>query len=155
MFEDEEQEGSQGVYGDEGREDLMGNDEISPEEEAFMSGYDTEEEKKENPEDLYDKAFDEGSHQEKGGKKTTAKQKAQPKKAKKAPKKPTKKAKPKKKASKKPAKKKAKPKPKKKAKAKPKKKAPKKPAKKAKPKKKAKTKPKKKAKPAKKKKSRR
>lgn len=42
------------VYGDSSREDLVENDELSPEEEAFMQGYDKaadeekeEEEKKE------------------------------------------------------------------------------------------------------------
>jgi outer membrane biosynthesis protein TonB len=135
MFEDEEQENSQGVYGDEGREDLMGNDEISPEEEAFMSGYDTEEEKKENPEDLYDKAFDDASHQNKGGKKSAAvkpKKAASKKavKAKKAKTKPKKPAKKKSKVAKKKAKAKPKQKPIKKKQAKKPKPKPKKPAKK-------------------------
>lgn len=48
------------VYGDNAREDLAENDEISPEEEAFMEGYDKNDdfdEKTEN--DKYEKAFDE------------------------------------------------------------------------------------------------
>jgi hypothetical protein len=60
--EDEEpQDELGGVYQDEGREDLMKDDEISPEEEAFMAGYDTEEEKKEETTDIYDEAFDKAS----------------------------------------------------------------------------------------------
>ncbi len=113
MFDDDEQEDTHGVYGDGGREDLMGNDEISPEEDAFMSGYDTEEEHKENVEDIYEKAFDATvGIKGKRGKvaKKAVKKKAKPAKIKKAnPKKATKKAKPTKKSSKKAAKK-AKPK---------------------------------------------
>ena len=47
------------VYGDNAREDLAENDEISPEEEAFMEGYDKNEdfdEKTDN--DKYEKAFE-------------------------------------------------------------------------------------------------
>jgi len=35
------------VYGDEAREDLMDDDEISPEEEGFMKGYEEEDQDKE------------------------------------------------------------------------------------------------------------
>ncbi|GAG41677.1 unnamed protein product, partial [marine sediment metagenome] len=48
--EDAGQDEFVGVYDDEGRERLMKNDEISPEEEAFMAGYDREEETKEETE---------------------------------------------------------------------------------------------------------
>ncbi len=50
------------VYSGEGREDLVDNDEISPEEEAFMMGYDEEKEKKEESkegDEAYEKAFEE------------------------------------------------------------------------------------------------
>ena len=45
------------VYNREGREDMTDNDEISPEEEAFMSGYDQEEKEKEK-ENKGDKAYE-------------------------------------------------------------------------------------------------
>ncbi|MBW2991385.1 hypothetical protein KY348_06825 [Candidatus Woesearchaeota archaeon] len=63
--EDQEQNGFVGVYDDQGRESLMKNDEISPEEEAFMAGYDREEEKKEETEDIYEAAFDKAVMEEK------------------------------------------------------------------------------------------
>jgi len=49
------------VYDDTGREDLVENDEISPEEEGFMAGY--EEQKERKPKEYegdkaYNKAFD-------------------------------------------------------------------------------------------------
>lgn len=48
------------VYKDKGREELVEDDEITPEEEAFMVGYDSEPEKKEEEDDdeEYDKAFE-------------------------------------------------------------------------------------------------
>lgn len=47
------------VYGDESRETLMKDDEISPEEEAFMKGYDEAEETDEEEDDSdYEEAFD-------------------------------------------------------------------------------------------------
>ena len=49
------------VYDDESREDLVENDEISPEEEAFMSGYnDVKEEDQSHLEgdEAYEKAFE-------------------------------------------------------------------------------------------------
>ena len=57
---DEQQDEDQfeSVYSEETREDLTENDEISPEEEAFMAGYDEEEEKKEG-EGKGDKAYEE------------------------------------------------------------------------------------------------
>lgn len=48
------------VYDDESREDLVDNDQISPEEEAFMAGYEeVKEKKKEHLEgdDAYERAF--------------------------------------------------------------------------------------------------
>lgn len=49
------------VYDDSGREDLQKNDEISPQEEAFMKGYDesAEEEDDESEDKEYEKAFEE------------------------------------------------------------------------------------------------
>ncbi|MFH1770352.1 MAG: hypothetical protein ABH828_02230 [archaeon] len=49
------------VYNDEGREELVKDDEISPEEEAFMAGYDAEPEEKNDDDDdeEYEKAFEE------------------------------------------------------------------------------------------------
>lgn len=47
------------VYGDEAREDLMKDDEISPEEEAFMKGYDEAEEPEDTEDDSdYEESFD-------------------------------------------------------------------------------------------------
>jgi len=60
--EDNPSDEFESVYNDEGREELIEDDEISPQEEAFMAGYDqeTKEKKKdENEEDPYEKAFDE------------------------------------------------------------------------------------------------
>ena len=49
-------EGEENVYSEEVREDLVESDEISPEEEGFMKGYDSEDEegekKKEEDEEL-------------------------------------------------------------------------------------------------------
>ena len=50
------------VYDDESREELVDNDQISPEEEAFMAGYDDIKEKKKNVyegDEAYERAFDE------------------------------------------------------------------------------------------------
>ncbi len=60
--EREEKEDFEEVYDDESREDLVDNDQISPEEEAFMAGYDEiKEKRKANYEgDLaYEQAFEE------------------------------------------------------------------------------------------------
>lgn len=47
------------VYGDEARSTLMSDDEISPEEEAFMKGYDEAEEADEEDDDTdYEEAFE-------------------------------------------------------------------------------------------------
>lgn len=55
----EDEEDFEGVYDDNNREEMMKNDEISPEEEAFMQGYDEfeEEEKAESGDDAYEKSF--------------------------------------------------------------------------------------------------
>lgn len=54
-FEDHEQN----VYGDEARDNLMRDDEISPEEEAFMKGYEeTEEADEEDDDSDYEASFD-------------------------------------------------------------------------------------------------
>ncbi len=58
----EEENDLEEVYSGEGREDLVDNDEMSPEEEAFMMGYDEEKEKKEESkegDEAYERAFDE------------------------------------------------------------------------------------------------
>lgn len=57
--DDEFNDSFESVYNDDGREELIEDDEISPQEEAFMAGYDEEEVKKkdENVEDPYEKAF--------------------------------------------------------------------------------------------------
>ena len=59
MAPDEEPESNDsGVYGHDAREDLAENDEISPQEEAFMEGYDeTVEEDEETENDAYNAAF--------------------------------------------------------------------------------------------------
>lgn len=59
MDENYEEEHDMNVYGDEARESLMKDDEISPEEEAFMKGYDEAEEVEEDDDDSdYENAFD-------------------------------------------------------------------------------------------------
>jgi len=47
----EEHEDDENVYDEESRETLVDNDEISPEEEGFMFGYDEEEKKKDGDKD--------------------------------------------------------------------------------------------------------
>ena len=56
----EEEEKYESVYDDQGREALTENDEISPEEEAFMQGYDEAGEVEESTkgEKEYDEAFE-------------------------------------------------------------------------------------------------
>ena len=59
---EEERDDFEEVYDDESREELVDNDQISPEEEAFMAGYDEVKEKvKQNFEgdDAYELAFEE------------------------------------------------------------------------------------------------
>lgn len=61
-YENHEDEQAESVYNDDSREDLVENDEISPEEEAFMSGYDedeSEEDKDNDYDEAYEKAFEE------------------------------------------------------------------------------------------------
>lgn len=61
---DDEKADFEEVYDDESREDLVDNDQISPEEEAFMAGYeDIKEKVKKNFEgdDAYEQAFEETS----------------------------------------------------------------------------------------------
>ncbi len=58
----EEEENIESIYDGEGRETLTDNDEISPEEEAFMKGYDEDEEKEEKErkgDKAYEEAFEE------------------------------------------------------------------------------------------------
>lgn len=64
LFMDNERDDFEEVYDDESREDLVDNDQISPEEEAFMAGYeDIKEKVKKNFEgdDAYEQAFEETS----------------------------------------------------------------------------------------------
>ena len=58
---EEEYKDSEEVYDDESREDMVQNDEISPEEEAFMAGYEeaSSEEKPQKGEKAYEEAFNE------------------------------------------------------------------------------------------------
>ncbi len=52
------EESEQNVYGDGAREDLMENSEISPEEEAFMQGYEeAEKEEEDATSEAYEQAF--------------------------------------------------------------------------------------------------
>tara|TARA_Y100000310_G_scaffold128624_1_gene127804 strand:- start:394 stop:558 length:165 start_codon:yes stop_codon:yes gene_type:complete len=52
MDEDQNPESrDEGVYSEEGREESVEGGEISPEEEAFMQGYDEADEEKEETED--------------------------------------------------------------------------------------------------------
>ncbi|MBS3098029.1 hypothetical protein J4209_04515 [Candidatus Woesearchaeota archaeon] len=44
---DEEEKEEKTIYDSDGREDLVEDDELTPQEEGFMQGYDTEEEKEE------------------------------------------------------------------------------------------------------------
>lgn len=60
--EREERDDFEEVYDDESREDLVDNDQISPEEEAFMAGYDEIKEKKNKifeGDEAYERAFEE------------------------------------------------------------------------------------------------
>ncbi len=62
MDEDKYESGDfEEVYDDESREDLVDNDQISPEEEAFMAGYDDIKEKKKpifEGDEAYERAFE-------------------------------------------------------------------------------------------------
>ncbi|MBN1646251.1 hypothetical protein JW868_04395 [Candidatus Woesearchaeota archaeon] len=59
--EHEEEDTFDTVYDDDGREEMATNDEISPEEEAFMKGYDEaeEEESDSKADHKLEKSFDE------------------------------------------------------------------------------------------------
>jgi hypothetical protein len=57
----DEEENIEEVYDDNAREDLVDNDEISPEEEAFMAGYEERKEKQKadlEGDEAYEKSFD-------------------------------------------------------------------------------------------------
>ena len=59
---DEERDDFEEVYDDESREELVDNDQISPEEEAFMAGYEDVKEKIKHShegDDAYEQAFEE------------------------------------------------------------------------------------------------
>lgn len=61
-YDNSEEDQINSVYSDESREDLVDNDEISPEEEGFMMGYDetdSEEEQSGDGDEAYEKAFEE------------------------------------------------------------------------------------------------
>ena len=59
---EEQRDDFEEVYDDESREDLVDNDQISPEEEAFMAGYEEIKEKQKTVfegDDAYERAFEE------------------------------------------------------------------------------------------------
>ncbi len=58
---EKEEQGLDEVYDDDAREDLVENDEISPEEEGFMAGYEEQKEKAKKDlegDEAYEKAFE-------------------------------------------------------------------------------------------------
>jgi len=58
----DEEEKEVNVYGDEARESLEENDEISPEEEAFMKGYEEDEDADDDIDDPeYEEVFEEAT----------------------------------------------------------------------------------------------
>lgn len=57
MVDEEHDDGD--VYSHEGREGLVDDDEMTPEEEAFMEGYDEEDEDDEEVESEGDQAYEE------------------------------------------------------------------------------------------------
>ena len=65
--DDELSDQFESVYNDEGREELVEDDEISPEEQAFMAGYDSQEEKskEDDDDDAYERAFEEAESKKK------------------------------------------------------------------------------------------
>ena len=69
--EDNAGEDFESVYDDGGREELVEDDEISPEEEAFMAGYDEsgDEDNEDDSDEAYDKAFEESDSKSKKRKK--------------------------------------------------------------------------------------
>lgn len=69
---DDVAEDFESVYDGHGREELVEDDEISPEEEAFMKGYDQDIEESvsdEDDEEAYEKAFEEAEKEAKSKKK--------------------------------------------------------------------------------------
>ena len=75
---EEEKNDFEEVYDDDARETLVENDQISPEEEAFMSGYEEQKEKiKRNLEgdDAYERAFQEKQEKTKRKKQASSKKK--------------------------------------------------------------------------------
>ncbi len=56
---DDEEETEENVYKGKKRQDLVDNDEISPEEEGFMEGYDTEDEEEEKKKEESEQQSDE------------------------------------------------------------------------------------------------
>jgi len=69
----EDEESIEEVYDDNAREELVDNDEISPEEEAFMQGYEERKEKQKDElegDEAYEKSFESsGGARKKPGKK--------------------------------------------------------------------------------------
>ena len=65
---DDEEQNIEEVYNDDAREDLVENDEISPEEEGFMAGYEQRKEKS-NKRLEGDEAYESAFEQPKGRKK--------------------------------------------------------------------------------------
>lgn len=59
MVSEDNNDGEDNVYREGSREDLVDDDEISPEEEAFMKGYDDADEYSDDDEDKKDKDDDE------------------------------------------------------------------------------------------------
>jgi hypothetical protein len=59
MAKDEEKAKEESVYDEGGREDMLADDELSPEEEAFMKGYD----EAEPDEDKEEKEEEEGEEE--------------------------------------------------------------------------------------------
>jgi|GEM_PF-2706996 len=58
MVDEELSEGEFNVYGGNARENMMTDDAISPEEEAFMAGYDEDDsDESDSDEDAYEEAF--------------------------------------------------------------------------------------------------
>ncbi len=62
MVDEDQDQDFDEVYDDSSREDLVDNDEISPEEEGFMAGYNEQKEPKKKDSEgdkLYEEAFEE------------------------------------------------------------------------------------------------
>jgi len=52
MYDEKYEDSEATVYNEDTREDMVDNDELSPQEEAFMKGYDEAEEKKKKDDDI-------------------------------------------------------------------------------------------------------